>query len=361
MDATFWNGRRVFVTGHTGFKGSWLCLWLSELQAVVAGYALDPPTSPSLFEVANIKDVVHDFRGNINNLSLLSAEMQRFKPEIVFHLAAQPLVRYSYENPIETLNTNIIGTGNLLEAVRSSPSVRAVIVISTDKCYENKEWTWGYRETDPLGGYDPYSASKAAAELITACYRSSFFNRDCFKAHGVAIATARAGNVLGGGDWALDRLVPDLLRSIAVGEPLILRNPKSIRPWQHVLEPLNGYLLLAQKLIQAGPEYGDSWNFGPDDLNTISVVELVEKLMVELGSSGNLELDHATHPHEANLLRLDTSKARAKLGWRPILSIDRTISWLAKWARGYQSGQNMRALTVQQIVEYESLLGEHCK
>lgn len=354
----FWNGRRVLITGHTGFKGGWLSLWLSNLQAVVAGYALGPSTSPNLFEVARIKDTLCDIRGDINDLKTLAAEMRRFAPEVVFHLAAQPLVRYSYDNPLETMQTNIMGTAKVLEAVRETPSVRAVVIVTTDKCYENQDWAWGYRETDPLGGYDPYSSSKAAAEIITASYRNSFFHRDRFADHQVAIATARAGNVLGGGDWASDRLIPDLLRSMAEGEPLMLRNPHSIRPWQHVLEPLHGYLLLARKLIEHGPDFGESWNFGPSESETLSVLEIVTRLKRELKSSVRLDMDASPQPHEANVLRLDTSKARTQMGWRPALSIDQTIAWISEWTFCHQRGQDMRAITVNQIERYQALLGD---
>lgn len=358
MEPAFWTGRRVFVTGHTGFKGGWLSLWLSKLNALVAGYALAPPTSPSLFEVAGIKDTLFDIRGDINDFEGLSAQMRRFEPEVIFHLAAQPLVRFSYEHPLETFQTNIMGTANLLQAVRRTPTVRAVVIITTDKCYENRDWIWGYRETDALGGYDPYSSSKAAAELITASYRDSFFHKDRFSDHHVSIATARAGNVLGGGDWATDRLIPDLLRSIVAGQPLVLRNPDSIRPWQHVLEPLCGYMLLARKMIERGPDYGDSWNFGPNESETVSVMEIVTKLKRELGSLVSVKVDESRQLHEANVLRLDTSKARAKIGWRPALSIDETISWIAEWELRHQEGKDMRAITCQQIDRYQALLGD---
>ena len=361
MEPAFWKGRRVFLTGHTGFKGSWLSLWLSKLEAKVAGYALTPATSPSLFQVAGVADTLKNIYADINDLERLKSEMLGFEPEIVFHLAAQPLVRYSFANPIETLQTNIMGTAHVLEAIRHTPSVRAGLVITTDKCYEDRNWVWGYRENDVLGGYDPYSSSKAAAEIVTASYRNSFFHKDHYCNHQVALATARAGNVLGGGDWAADRLVPDLLRSFADGGRPLLRNPHSIRPWQHVLEPLCGYLMLARKMVTHGAEFGESWNFGPDENDTISVLELASKLSHELGSSLQPVIDNSPQPHETNILRLDTTKARSRLDWRPILSIDETIEWISEWALRHRSGENMRAITDHQIDRYHKLAREKTK
>ncbi len=356
MDAAFWNGRRVFVTGHTGFKGGWLTLWLNKLQAVVAGYALAPPSTPNLFEVARIGDGVRHLLGDINDVMRLSAELRRFESEVVFHLAAQSLVRHSYDQPLETFQTNIMGVANLLEAVRQAPSVRAVVIVTTDKCYENMNWAWGYRETDALGGYDPYSSSKAAAEIITASFRNSFFHQDRYPEHRVAIATARAGNVIGGGDWAQDRLIPDLLRAIEAGRPIVLRNPGSVRPWQHVLEPLNGYLQLAQRLVESGPAFAESWNFGPGENDSISVLEIVKKLNQKLGLPVSIETMEAPQLHEASVLRLDTSKARWKMGWRPAMTVDVALDWVSDWVLSYQSGQDMRAATDQQIERYQFLL-----
>ena len=356
MAAEFWNGRRVFVTGHTGFKGGWLVLWLKKLEAVVAGYSLPPQTSPSLFDVAKIDHDINNLIADINDLGRLKTEMRLFEPEIVFHLAAQPLVRYSYDSPLETLRTNIMGTANVLESVRQAPTVRAVVIVTTDKCYDNKEWEWGYRETDALGGYDPYSGSKAAVEIVTASYRNSFFSQERFLEHRVAVATARAGNVIGGGDWSPDRLIPDLLRSIEGGRPLVLRNPGSVRPWQHVLEPLNGYLQLAERLVESGPAFAESWNFGPGENDTISVLEIVKKMNHKSRSPVEVETSGSPQPHEANVLRLDTSKARVRLGWRPVLSIDTAINWIMDWVLSYQSGQDMRVVTRKQIDNFQALL-----
>ena len=361
MDRAFWKGRKVFLTGHTGFKGSWLSLWLSKLQANVAGYALAPANYPNLFQVAGLSNTLENICADINDADRLKAEMLRFEPEIVFHLAAQPLVRYSFANPIETFQTNIMGTANVLEAIRHTQSVRAGLIITTDKCYEDKNWIWGYRENDALGGYDPYSSSKASAEMVTASYRSSFFHKEDYYNHKVAIATARAGNVLGGGDWATDRLVPDLMRSIVAGEPLMLRNPDSIRPWQHVLEPLSGYLILAHKMVTQGSEYGESWNFGPKETETISVLELVTKLSHELGSFLHPQVEVSKQPHETHILRLDTSKAQSRLGWQPILPIDAAIEWISEWMRAYLRGDDMRAITDQQIERYQALARDNIK
>jgi len=283
MHSDFWRGKRVFLTGHTGFKGSWLSLWLQSLGAELYGFALSPPTFPSLFEEARIADGMTSIKGDIRDLDFFIQAMRDAKPEIVIHMAAQPLVRYSYQNPIETYATNVMGTIHMLEAVRATPTVRAVVNITTDKCYENKEWVWGYREDDPMGGYDPYSSSKGCAELVTAAYRSSFFNPESYEKHGVALATVRAGNVIGGGDWAQDRLIPDTLAAFERGEPVCIRNPQAIRPWQHVLEPLRGYLLLAEKLFHAGSAYAEGWNFGPADHDCRPVDWIVALLAEEWG------------------------------------------------------------------------------
>jgi CDP-glucose 4,6-dehydratase len=348
----FFCNKKVFVTGHTGFKGSWLCLWLSSLGAQVTGYALDPPTSPSLFELARIKDLLHSHIADIRNPEKLSALMYEAQPEIVFHLAAQPLVRDSYKIPLETYATNVMGSAHLLEAVRKCPSVRAVVNVTTDKCYENKEWLWGYRENDHLGGFDPYSSSKACSELVTAAYRSSFFNPQEYTQHGVAIATARAGNVIGGGDWAADRLIPDIIRSVLGGYVVNIRNPHAVRPWQHVLEPLSGYLALAQKLHEAGPEYGEGWNFGPSDDDVKPVGWIVSRMCQLWGENSRYKIDDDIHPHEANYLSLDCSKARTKLDWQPRWNLDKALNSIIEWTRHYSSRDDLRTVCMKQIGEY---------
>lgn len=348
----FFCGKRVFVTGHTGFKGSWLCLWLSRLGAEVTGYALDPPTSPNLFELAHVGDLLRSHIADIRNAEKLSVLMCEAQPDIVFHLAAQPLVRDSYKNPLETYETNVMGTAHLLEAVRKCPSVRAVVNVTTDKCYENQERPLGYRENDRLGGFDPYSSSKACSELVTAAYRSSFFNPQEYEQHGVAIATARAGNVIGGGDWAADRLVPDIIRSVLKDDVVIIRNPHAVRPWQYVLEPLRGYLALARRLYEAGPEYGEGWNFGPSDDDAKPVEWIVSRMCQLWDENSCYEIDDGNHPHEAHYLRLDCSKARTKLDWQPRWNLDKTLDSIIEWTRQYCSGNNLRTVCMKQINEY---------
>ncbi len=356
-DRTVWNGRRVFLTGHTGFKGGWLSLWLTQLGATVRGYALDPYTMPSLLEVARIPSVVEDIRGNILDRPALEKAMTEFAPEIVIHMAAQPLVRYSYQDPLGTYETNVMGTAHVLEAVRKTPSVRAVVSVTTDKCYENKEWVWGYRETDPLGGYDPYSSSKACAEIVSAAYRQSFFPVSGFgKEHNTLVATGRAGNVIGGGDWSDDRLIPDLVRGFLRGEAVRIRRPKSIRPWQHVLEPLWGYIRLAEELYKGNTAAASGWNFGPADDDAWPVDRIVEKMVSTWGNGSAWVLDADPGVHEAGYLKLDASKARAELGWHPMLHLGTTLDWLVDWYKQWQSGADMYALTLQQISAYEELL-----
>ena len=362
-----WKGKRVFLTGHTGFKGSWLSLWLHKLGATVRGYSLQAPTSPNLFEEARVADCIESCIGDIRDQAGLQRELHAFHPEIVIHMAAQSLVRPSYTAPLDTYAVNVMGTANLLEAVRTTDGVRSVVVVTTDKCYENQEWVWPYRENDRLGGYDPYSSSKAAAELVTASYRNSFFHPSRHAEHGVAMATVRAGNVIGGGDWALDRLIPDMIRSFQAGTSVRLRSPHAVRPWQHVLEPLRGYLMLAEALYDHGSSFGEAWNFGPSDPEALPVSKIVER-MAQLwnangGSAAGWEMDDAPAVHEARLLRLDWSKAARELGWSPVLSIDEalqfTVSWYAAWS-DKQSGQQsdkptMRDFTVQQIEAYEHI------
>jgi CDP-glucose 4,6-dehydratase len=355
-DAAFsWQGRRVFLTGHTGFKGGWLALWLTQLGATVRGYALDPSSEPNLFTVARIGSVVEDIRGDIRDAVTLDRAMQEFAPEVVFHLAAQPLVRYSYEDPVGTLETNVIGTARVLDAVRRTPSVRAVVSVTTDKCYENKEWVWPYRETDPLGGYDPYSSSKACAEIVSAAFRQSYFPVDALDSHRVALATARAGNVIGGGDWSSDRLLPDLVRGFLSGQPVGIRRPHAIRPWQHVLEPLHGYILLAQKLLTHDPRFATAYNFGPSDTDVRPVSWIAEQMAGFWGDGASWVLDDGPSPHEAGYLKLDSSRAHADLDWTPQLHLRDALELLVTWYRGWQSGSDMRALTLSQIEHYQSL------
>ena len=347
MNAQFWRGRRVLVTGHTGFKGSWLCLWLTSLGAEVHGYALPPPTDPSLFEVAKVGDLLAASEmADLRNGEALSAVVSRACPEIVFHLAAQPLVRYSYKEPVETYAVNVMGTVNLLEAIRQTDCVRAVVCVTTDKCYENREWPWGYRENEPLGGHDPYSSSKACAELVSAAYRDSFL-----AALGVALATARAGNVIGGGDWAVDRLLPDFLRALDAGETLSIRSPGAIRPWQHVLEPLSGYLALAEALVVSGVQVAEAWNFGPVDDDARSVGWILDRLSARVPEL-RWQCDASPQPHEANYLKLDSSKARARLGWAPRWRLDKALAMTVDWHRAWRQGGDMQAVSLAQIAEY---------
>ncbi len=350
-----WEGCRVFLTGHTGFKGSWLALWLTRMGARVRGYALDPRTRPNMFTLANVGGDVEDIRGDILDSAKLQASMAEFAPQVIFHFAAQPLVRRSYLDPVGTYATNVMGTAHLLEAVRHTPSVKAVVCITTDKCYENREWVWPYRETDHLGGYDPYSSSKACAELVVAAFRSSFFSVGSINQHRVGVATARAGNVIGGGDWSEDRLIPDLMRGFAAGEPVLIRRPLAIRPWQHVLEPLHGYILLAEQLLQGVPAFASAFNFGPTDEDAWTVERIATKMASVWGEGAQWVRDSEPGAHEANYLRLDSSKARAELKWRPRLGIESALEWTASWYRASARGEDMHTFTLEQIARYESL------
>jgi CDP-glucose 4,6-dehydratase len=352
-----WQGKRVFLTGHTGFKGGWLALWLASKGAIVRGYALDPNTDPNLFTAARIDSVIEDIRGDIRNPATLEPALQDFAPEVVFHLAAQPLVRLSYADPITTYETNVLGTARLLDAIRRTPSVRAVVSVTTDKVYENQETLRPYVETDPLGGYDPYSSSKACAEIVSAAYRQSYFPVARLAEHHVALATARAGNVIGGGDWSTDRLLPDLVRGFLASQPVRIRRPFAIRPWQHVMEPLHGYITLAEHLLSANPApYATAYNFGPNDDDAKPVGWIVSKMTEFWGDGASWVLDEDEHVHEAGYLKLDASKATADLGWTPRLHLDNALELLVQWYRAWQSGADMHAFTLAQIAAYEALL-----
>jgi CDP-glucose 4,6-dehydratase len=353
VDLSIYKGKKVFITGHTGFKGSWLCLLLHELGAEVYGYALNPPTDPSLYKVAKVGELVTSYIFDVRDYSKLYNVMSVVQPDMVFHLAAQPLVRDSYRNPVDTYAINVMGTVNLLEAVRHTKTVRAVVNVTTDKCYENKEWLWGYRENEPMGGYDPYSNSKGCSELVTSAFRSSFFNpADYGRTHQVALASARAGNVIGGGDWAEDRLIPDFIRAIGKGEKVKIRSPHAIRPWQHVLEPLSGYLILGAKLLTEGDKYAEGWNFGPDDSDAKPVEWIIDRICTLWGNGASYETDTNPQPHEATYLKLDCSKAKARLGWYPKWDIDTAISRIVEWTKAYNQSEDMRSVCEKQIREY---------
>jgi CDP-glucose 4,6-dehydratase len=348
---TPWSERKVFLTGHTGFKGAWLSLWLQQLGARVTGFALPPPSTPSLFEQAKVEVGMNSILGDVRDREHLESALRECRPEVVFHLAAQSLVRASYADPVGTYATNVMGTVNLLEAVRKVGGVRALVVVTSDKCYENREWVWGYREGDPMGGFDPYSSSKGCAELVTAAYRNSFFSLEEFERHGTAIASARAGNVIGGGDWAADRLVPDIMRALLANQNIRIRYPNAIRPWQHVLEPLGGYLLLAERLLFDGRAYAQPWNFGPSDEEAQPVSWIVKRILQRWGS-GRWELAEGSHPHEATYLKLDCSKSRTVLQWRPKMPLEKGLDLLVDWYKICHKGGDVRAITMTQIAEY---------
>jgi len=352
MDGEFWRGKRVFVTGHTGFKGSWLCVLLDYLGANVAGYSKGVPTYPSLYKTINLEKKITSYSGDVRDYSLLESRISEFLPEIIFHLAAQPLVKYSYDNPIETYSTNVMGTVNILEAVRKTNTVSAVVNVTSDKCYENKEWFWGYRENEEMGGHDPYSNSKGCSELVTSSYRKSYFNQRDYPIHGIALASARAGNVIGGGDWAMDRLIPDILRAFQSKQTVEIRNPSAIRPWQHVLEPLSGYILLAEKLLTHDGQYAEAWNFGPDDSGAKEVVSIVEFMAKTWGEGASWKTVGADIHHEAKYLKLDCSKAKADLDWRPRWSIEKTLTHIVDWHKSFMDDQDMMSLTLNEISEY---------
>lgn len=355
MTPGFWSGRRVFVTGHTGFKGSWLCLWLQRLGAQITGFALDAPTQPSLFEEAEVAHGIDHVVGDVRDVTAVRDAMQRARPEVVFHLAAQSLVRHSYADPVETYATNVMGTVHLLDAARHIDSVRALINVTTDKCYENIETRRAYIESDTLGGRDPYSSSKACSEFVTSAFRQSFFTPAEDDTLRTGVASARAGNVIGGGDWAVDRLVPDLLRAFDRGEPAIVRRPHAVRPWQHVLEPLAGYLALAERLHAQPQRYSGAWNFGPRPDDMRAVDEIAAALTSALGAGASFLVQaEAGAPHEAGLLLLDANKARGELGWESVLKLEEALVWIAAWHRARQNGESVRTVTLEQIGRYEA-------
>ena len=345
LDESFWRGRRVFITGHTGFKGAWLCLWLQSMGAEVAGLSDRVPTDPGLYEVADVASgMAFDERHDVRDADAVTRAIGRFAPEVLFHMAAQPLVRRSFAAPAETFDVNVMGTVNVLDAARAVESVRAIIVVTSDKCYENRGWEWGYRERDAMGGHDPYSASKGAAELVVASYRRSFFSDPS----GAALASARAGNVIGGGDWAPERLIPDLVHAALAGETLRIRNPTAVRPWQHVVSPLSGYLLLAQSLC-SDPAFAGGWNFGPSDDEAMPVSSVVEAMRGRWGGRPAWEADPGPHPHEAAYLKLDSSRARLRLGWRPLVPLADALASIVDWHEAMVAGADMRATTLRQL------------
>jgi len=347
LNQSFWNNKRVFLTGHTGFKGSWLSLWLTSMGANVKGYALEPATSPSLFEVAHVAEQVDSEIGDIRNLHQLRTSMVEFNPDVLIHMAAQPLVRRSYKEPVETYDVNVLGTVKVLEAARSCSNLKSIVSVTTDKCYENKAWLWGYREDEAMGGYDPYSSSKGCAELVTSAYRRSFMQEQ-----GIGLASARAGNVIGGGDWSEDRLIPDILHAFEKREPVVIRNPKSTRPWQHVLEPLSGYLMLAEKLYEQPDTYAEGWNFGPHDDDAKPVGWILDHMVRMWGDGASWNIDKGSHPHEANFLKLDISKAKARLHWQPSRQLEDTLKRIVAWHQAWLKDEDMQVVCLKEIDEY---------
>lgn len=346
----FWHGKRVFLTGHTGFKGSWLSLWLAGMGAKVTGYALAPPTTPSLFQLAGVARFVESIEADVRDLARMQAAVDACQPQVVFHLAAQALVRPSYQDPVGTYATNVMGTVNLLECVRNAGCAQAIVNVTSDKCYENREWLWGYREDEAMGGYDPYSSSKGCAELVTAAYRRSFMH-----APGApGLASARAGNVIGGGDWAQDRLIPDILRAFSEGQVLQIRSPDAVRPWQHVMEPLGGYLRLAERLCDDHAAYAGAWNFGPSEHDTRPVSWIVEKMRARWGEGASWSIDGQPQPHEAGYLKLDCSKAHTRLGWWPTLELEQALDLVVDWHRAYLNGEDMAVVTQAQIERFRA-------
>ena len=348
IEKNFWKGKKVFLTGHTGFKGSWLSLWLQSMGVIVKGYSLDVNTKPALFTQANVAAEMESEIGDIRNLEQLTESIISFSPDILIHMAAQPLVRLSYQEPVDTYTTNVIGTVNVLEAARKCSNIKAIVSVTTDKCYENKEWEWGYRENEPMGGYDPYSSSKGCAELVTSAYRRSFFNgKDT-----ASLASARAGNVIGGGDWSEDRLIPDILRAFEKLEPVVIRNPLSTRPWQHVLEPLSGYLVLAENLYNHGDEFAEGWNFGPKDEGCKPVDWILDMMVETWGGGASWRLDKNNNQHEAGFLKLDCSKAANRLKWEPKWELQETLESIINWHQNYLNGHNVKKECLKEIKKY---------
>ncbi len=348
VNPSFWKGKKVFLTGHTGFKGSWLSLWLQHMGAIVKGYSLEPNTTPNLFTEAKVGHNMDSEIGDITDLNHITESMMAFNPEILIHMAAQPLVRLSYQNPVLTYATNVMGTVNVLEAARKCPNLKVIVSVTTDKCYENKEWEWGYRENESMGGHDPYSNSKGCSELVISAYRNSFFNNT----NSAGLASARAGNVIGGGDWSSDRLIPDILKAFEKNEPVIVRNPLATRPWQHVLEPLSGYLVLAQHLFEYGSDFAEGWNFGPKDEDCKPVSWILEKMVSHWGKGAYWELDKNINPHEAGYLKLDCSKAATRLNWYPQWNLEYTLESIIDWHQHYLSGKNIQEKCLEEIAKY---------
>jgi len=356
MYKKFWKKKKIFITGITGFKGSWLSMWLKSLDAQVTGYSLPPPTKPNLFESANVYKDINYIEGDVRDLDHLKSAISRNEPDVIIHMAAQSLVRYSYRHPVETYSTNVIGTVNLLEAVREVKSSKVVLIVTSDKCYKNKELLRGYRENDSMGGYDPYSSSKGCAELVTSAYRNSYFSTDGSSPTGAAVASVRAGNVIGGGDWSEDRLVPDIIKSFVSHRYVIIRNPNSIRPWQYVLDPIQGYLHLIEKLWENGSEFVGGWNFGPGEEGAKPVSYMVDMITKLWGSDASWEIDNKNqHPHEARYLKLDCSKANTMLSWKPKVSIEMALEWTVEWYRNFYQNNSMRDYTEHEIMKYEEL------
>jgi CDP-glucose 4,6-dehydratase len=355
-DHSFWRGRKVFLTGHTGFKGSWLALWLDVLGADVTGYSLDPPTDPSLFRQANVAECLRSIRGDVRDFQQLKSAMSECRPEVILHMAAQSVVRSGYDDPIETYSTNVMGTVHVFEALRQLNLPSVVVNVTSDKCYLNREWAWGYREDEEMGGRDPYSNSKSCAELVTTAYRESFFPTAAIHRHGVALGSARAGNAIGGGDWTANQLIPDLIRAFLTGKPCSIRSPSAVRPWQFVLEPLNGYLTLAEHLAKDAPRFAGGWNFGPLDADARPVSWIADALVQSWGNGASWNRDAGEHPREANFLKLDASLARSQLNWQPRLPLQQALEWIVEWYRGFQAGADLRTLTRTQIDQYETLL-----